>query len=317
MKLSISELDLYRKGYVSIYITVTHACNLKCMYCYDEKVRERPMSLINVDRIISEVESLKLPRYFYDISGGELMLLDNWYEILDHFLKTGKDVSVNTNGTKINSGNIDKIIELNNKYPGKLYLSVSLDSLNPMLNQKIRLGSESNKVFDTLKLLTENRIRYRAAITLSSVNKDNILETVRDIVENYSKEVIIGVLRPTFNQCTHGHLMVKKEEIIRILQKIEDLKTLVGPFELYHCLDEDWMAFCEAGCDRICILPNGSVTPCYALQQNSDIVGNVYDEPLIEIIQRMHFMNYERDKRRLLCEHKEQCFGKPFYYLGT
>lgn len=317
MKLSISELDLYRKGYVSIYITVTHACNLRCIYCYDGKTHERPISLENVERIISEVESLKLPRYFYDISGGEFMLLSDWYEILERFLQTGREVVVNTNGTKICVENIKEIVGLNKRYPDKLFLSVSLDSSNPTINGKIRLGSESNKVFDTLRLLTENGIRYRIAITLTTINRASILSTVEYVVNNFSREVIIGVLRPTFDQTKFGYLIVPKNEVVETLKRVEDLKIKLGNFELYHCLDENWNAFCEAGCDRICILPNGDITACYTLQQASDIIGNIYNEPLVEIIRRMHIQYFGRDKSCLLCEHKEQCFGKPTHYLGA
>ena len=316
MKLSISELDLYRKGYVSIYITVTHACNLRCMYCYDGKNCKESIGLDDIERIISEVESLDLPKYFYDLSGGELMLLDDWYKILERFLETGKDVSVNTNVTRIHSDSIKKIIELDRKYPDKLFLSVSLDASVPVLNGEIRPGTESNKVFDALKLLTKNGIRYRTAITLSAMNRDSISTTVEYIVKNYSKEIIIGVLRPTFDQKKYGHLMVSKKDVIGVIGEVERLKTRIGDFELYHCLDENWDAFCEAGCDRICILPQGDVTACYALQQASDVVGNIYREPLVEIIQKMHARNLGRDKSCLLCEHSAKYFGEPIHYLG-
>lgn len=317
MKLQISELDLYRKGYVSIYVTATHACNLRCAYCYDKKTCGKAMDIENIERIISEVESLELPKYFYDISGGEFMLLDEWSIMLERFLRTGKDVSVNTNGTKIDTSNIKRIVELNEKYPGKLFLSVSLDSSNPELNQRTRSGVESNRVFSALELLTKNHIRYRVAITLTSVNQNDILSTIKDVVAKYSKEVIIGILRPTFDQDKYGHLMVSKKEVVKTLKEVEELKAEIGDFEFYHCLNENWDTFCEAGCDRICILPSGGVTACYTLQQDSDVVGNIYEEPLTEILQRMHDQNLGRDKNCLLCEHREACFGKPVYYLGA
>ena len=215
------------------------------------------------------------------------------------------------------SSNIGKIVELDKKYPDKLFLSVSLDSSKPDLNKRIRPGAESNNALDSLKLLTENHIRYRVAITLSSMNRNDILNTVEDVVTKYSKEVIIGILRPTFDQEKYGYLMVPKMEAIQILREVEKLKARIGDFEFYHCLNENWDTFCEAGCDRICILPNGGVTACYTLQQDSDIIGNIYEESLISILHRMHEQNIGRDKSCLLCEHREACYGKPIYYLGT
>ena len=317
MKLSISELDLYRKGYVSIYVTATHVCNLHCPYCYDKKDCSKSINLDDARRIISEVESVNLPKYFYDVSGGEFMLINEWLEILELFLATGKEVSLNTNGTLIDEKTVLDLLALDKKYPNRLFLSVSLDSIDPDLNVTIRPGAKSNNVFRALQLLTKNGLRYRVAITLTSLNKDTILDTVRGVVEQYSKEFIIGILRPTFDQVEHGSLMVKKEEAVRILKEVEKLKTEIGDFEFYHCLDENWETFCEAGRDRICILPNGGVTSCYTLQQDSDVIGNIYTESLADILVRVHEANHERDNRCLLCEHQSACYHDPVYKFGT
>ncbi len=74
--LVLTDLDLYRHGYVSIYITMTHGCNLRCPHCYDPKAPHNiPMSISQTRYLIGQVKSLGLPKYFYDLSGGELMTI--------------------------------------------------------------------------------------------------------------------------------------------------------------------------------------------------------------------------------------------------
>ncbi len=317
MKLSISELDLYRKGYVSIYVTATHLCNLQCKYCYDRKDSKKAIDRKDATEIIAKIESINLPKYFYDIFGGEFILVQEWPKILELFLKTGKEVSLNTNGTLIDTENIKILVDLNKKYPDQLFLSVSLDSTDSFTNQQIRPGKASNYVYRALSLLTKNGLRYRVAITLTSKNKSTLIETVKDIVSFYSKEIIIGILRPTFDQNKYGHIMIPPEEAIELLKEVAKLKEEIGDFELYHCLDKNWETFCEAGCDRICILPNGDITPCYTLQQKEHVVGNIHIDSMESILKELYLCNHNRDKKCLLCEHQECYFGEPVYRFGT
>lgn len=315
--LPITELDLYRKGFTSIYITLTHWCNLTCPHCYDEFVPRSGMTPEQCQKIIGEVEGLELPNYFYDLSGGELMGIRHWPKLLDMFLATGKEVAVNTNGTLINEKTVKVLKDLDERYPGGLFLSVSLDSHDPDVNAASRPGAASNKVFRGMELLKENDIRFRAAITLTSKNIDSIEDTVRFIVNNYSREFIVGVIRPVFGMQGEGaDVLVSYEDALATMKRVVDLKEELGDFEFYHCFNAKGETFCEAGRDRISILPDGNITSCYTLQTPDQHVGNINDEPLIDIVRRMHEIHKDRDNRYLLCELQHGSWGEPPHYLG-
>lgn len=315
--LPITELDLYRKGYVSIYITLTHWCNLQCPHCYDEFVPRSGMTPEQCQKIIDEVESLGLPKYFYDLSGGELMGIRHWPKLLEMFLATGKEVAVNTNGTLINEKTVQVLKRLNDQYPNGLFLSVSLDSHDPTTNAASRPGAASNKVFRGMELLKENDIRFRAAVTLTSKNIDTIEDTIRFIVNNYSREFIIGVIRPVFDQSgDNADILVSYEDALETMKRVVALKAELGDFEMYHCFNAEGETFCEAGRDRISILPDGNITSCYTLQTEDQHVGNINEEPLLDIVRRMHEIHKDRDNRVLLCEVQHGAWGKPKHYLG-
>lgn len=315
--LPITELDLYRKGFVSIYITLTHWCNLQCPHCYDDFASRSGITPEQAQRIIGEVESLQLPKYFYDLSGGELMGIRYWPKLLEMFLSTGKEVAVNTNGTLINEKTVQTLKRLNDTYPNSLFLSVSLDSHDPETNIQSRPGAASNKVFQGMELLRENGIRFRAAVTLTSKNIDSIEDTVRFIVNNYTREFIIGVIRPVFEMTPeNAGILVSREDALATMKRVVALKEELGDFEMYHCFNAQGETFCEAGRDRISILPDGQVTSCYTLQTENQRIGNIYEELLADIIQRMHQIHKDRDNRYLLCELQHEHWGETLHRLG-
>ncbi|MEI6887118.1 MAG: radical SAM protein [bacterium] len=318
ISMPIPENDLFRNGYVSFHIMATEWCNLLCGYCYAPHSSKAGISTEQMQTMVGKIEELKLEKYWYDLSGGEIMGHKNWPKLLEIPLSTGQEVSVNTNGTLLNDGNIGILKALNQKYPEKLFLSVSLDSHDPVINKRLRPGEASNNVFHAMELLKENNIRFRVAITLSSVNRETIFNEVRYIVTHYSNELIIGVIRPVFPMTdANKDLLIPLSDIQRIMVDVLSLKGELGDFKVYHCLDEKGNTFCEAGRDRVTIKVNGDVTACYTLQSEKDVIGNIYRDTMSEIARRLHSVHANRDKSVLLCEHQGNIWGEPTYRLGS
>lgn len=307
----ITEKDLYRHdGHVSIYVCVTHRCNLKCPHCYDRFARIE-ITADHASHIVKEVDGCDFAHPFYDLSGGELMLLSRWDELLEIFLGSDREVQVNTNGTLINSQSVKRIVALDRDYPNRLFFSVSLDSHDSKINRANRPGAASNNVYAGIELLREHGVRFRVAVTLTSRNRPTIADTVRFIVENYTREFIIGVLRPVFPMTNEGlTMLVPLSEVQKAKIEILNLQEELGPFVMYHTLDASGRAFCKAGLDRINIEPNGDVTSCYALQGQDHVLGNLFREPLCDIVRRMRATHLNRDARYLLCEHQDKRWGK-------
>lgn len=307
----ITEKDLYRHdGYISIYVCMTHRCNLKCPHCYDRFARIE-ITADHASRIVKEVEGCDFAHPFYDLSGGELMLLSRWDELLEVFLTSGREVQVNTNGTLINGRSVKRIVDLDRRYPNRLFFSVSLDSHDSEINRANRPGAVSDNVYAGMELLREHGVRFRVAITLTSRNRPTIADTVRFIVKNYTREFIIGVLRPVFPMTNEGlAMLIPLSEVQKAKTEVLGLQKEIGSFVMYHTLDASGWAFCKAGLDRINIEPDGDVTSCYALQGQDHVVGNLFHEPLCDIVRRMHAIHLNRDVRYLLCEHQDKRWGK-------
>jgi len=261
--------------------------------------------------IVEEVDGCDFIHPFYDLSGGEPMLLPDWRDSMEVFLGSGREVSLNTNGTLIDCQTAKALVALGRSYPDQLFLSVSLDSHDSKVNLKNRPGAASNNVYGAMDLLRSHGIRFRAAITLTNLNRPTIAETVRFIVKNYTREFIVGVLRPVFPMTSEGlALLVPLSDVQNVKADILNLQSEIGQFTMYHTLDAQGHAFCRAGLDRINIEPDGDVTACYTLQGPDNVVGNVFHEPLREIVRRLHAVHSGRDIRYLLCEHQGRRWGE-------
>ncbi len=317
MDMPITDKDLYRHtGFVSIYVCMTRRCNLTCKYCYNQinrrdYLKHFKITAVQSRRIVEEVNECSFVHPFYDLSGGELMLVSDWYESLKVFLSTGREVLINTNGTLINEEVVNLLVTLDRDHPNQLFLSVSLDSHDPEINLKSRSGVASNNVFTAMNLLHKYGLHFRVAITLTTINRPTIVETVRFIVKNYTREFIIGALRPVFPMTSENLLLlVPLSDVQNTKVEILKLQEELGPFTMYHTLDSSGQAFCMAGLDRLNIEPNGDVTACYTLQGADNVVGNIFKEPLCEIVKRLRIANFSRDIRYLLCEHQSKYWGE-------
>jgi MoaA/NifB/PqqE/SkfB family radical SAM enzyme len=316
-ELPITELDLFRQGNVSIHIMGTEWCNLKCPHCYAPYAPDRGMTANQIDHVVNEVEATGLEKYWYDLSGGEIMGNREWPQIFDRLLSTGKDVSVNTNGTLVTDENVGILKDLDTRYPDKLFLSVSLDSEDPETNEKTRPGAASKNVYHGMELLKKNDIRFRAALTLTGRNIDSIEDTVRFVVNNYTREFIIGIIRPVFPMTAENQdIVVPLNKAREVMKRVSGMKEELGDFDFYHCFDGNGDTFCEAGRDRIAIKANGDITACYALQTDRDTIGNIFEEPLTGILRKMDAIHKGRDSTVLLCEMQDDIWGTPPHRLG-
>lgn len=90
-------------GIPTVFVRLT-GCNLRCQWCdtkyaYDEGVD------LTVDEVIGRVNAFGLQ--FVQITGGEPLLQEDVYELMDRLLNMDYNVSLETNGS-INLSSVDK-----------------------------------------------------------------------------------------------------------------------------------------------------------------------------------------------------------------
>lgn len=110
----------------------TSRCNLKCVHCYADAGEKKRGELTTEEALsfIDDLANIKVPVLL--LSGGEPLMREDIFEIVEFAKSKGLYVSLSTNGTLIDDDTAKKLAELKVDYVG-----VSLDGL-PETNDRFR-----------------------------------------------------------------------------------------------------------------------------------------------------------------------------------
>lgn len=135
----------YESNHLAFEVTIltTYSCNFKCVYCFEESVKEkeflgRETSDLIVAWLIKRAEKINIKRIFLVYYGGEPLLnippiYDISLQMQEWAKRKGIDFgfSIITNASLINSDLVDKLLPL-----GLREIRVTIDGDRPTHNQK-------------------------------------------------------------------------------------------------------------------------------------------------------------------------------------
>ena len=152
------------------YLHVTQRCNLLCTYCYNTQNLNKP-DLLTYDDWINVIKKLKgVGVNTFVFTGGEICLRRDLLELLKFVNYVGGHSRLLTNGTLLN--NFDNAL-----YELLESVIVSIDHLDPKINNKYRIGSLKYDILGNLKNIDPV---FRDKIFVRSViSKNNISDSVK------------------------------------------------------------------------------------------------------------------------------------------
>jgi len=265
---------------------VTMKCNLNCQHCRGMT----PDELSTQEALKVAQEIVKLNPGWIIIEGGEPLLRDGIWKILK--VLQGLDVNLITNGTLINSENIERLKDLGVK------VMLSLDSPYPEVYERIRTGAKFYEVLHNGEKLATQGILHSINLTLSK-------HTYKDLPEMFSLAHSMGAeminilgLKPCEEY--QNQLLSKEEYKTAILSACESANNGVSfffdePF-FYACLEE-WnidlpkpskqskiLTSITTSCifgEYMFMEPNGDIKPCtfapYVVGNAKEEVAKVWD----------------------------------------
>ena len=285
-------------------IESTSNCNLRCEMCIREKIGVPigNMSFENFKKILDKLDCL----FKVHLQGqGEPFLNQELFDMIKYANEKGIVVMLNTNGTALTKGIIDKICRA---YIGGI--SVSIDSAKKEKYEKIRKGASFEKVTNNVKALT-SELKRRKKLTIVSLvvvvlkeNLEELLDFVKFAEELGIKKIIFQIIQAKEDYVRQYENGAKKQIAIdrnEIKGKIKEVKEAAKRKKIFVVFDQEKIGRCIWPWRSIYITWNGHVTPCCKiLDYRKPMFGNILKEDFWKIWNGKEYQIF----RKLLTERK-------------
>ncbi len=278
----------YAKGnkLLSLHMDLIYSCDLDCCHCYLDDKKTTPLTteeVLDTLRQARELGVLKLT-----LSGGELFLRKDLFEILEFARKSRFYIKLKTHGGLLTEEVADKVAAL-----GINRVDFSVYSLQEDIHDFItRRKGSLTKTMEGIERLIARNIPIRVNCSVMNLNIDEYKELYRYFAKRGFDASIDGSIRGSNGAGveTYALGLTLEEKVELEAFKREMLGTVPKPVDFGA--DEH---ICWAGKTSAHIQPDGTVTPCVAWPMP---LGNVRQNPLERVWNGSNELNDIRDMRR-------------------
>jgi len=317
-----------------LYLEATRRCNFNCPNCSSGSqgdISESTDMLFDniVNRIL--IPARNLGTNYVDFSGGEFMIRDDAFDLLEVAHNLGYGIGISSNGSLLT----DKVLTKMKKLLGQnILISLGINSFD---EQNIDSRQSSSDFFlKTLNRLEKHNFRVNVSVTMGDFNKTSFSETIKKISDlglPYNR------IPYTPRNCANNDWMFSKESMKNYLHPVlcSNYKGYVSyvPFFLTendykkHAMPQNEKVPVpvnpSVGCwvgSFYAINPEGEVSPCPLISDHLS-GGNVLKEELHDILFKSELFTkiISRDKfdgKCGKCKFKFTCGGcRTYTYFLT
>lgn len=269
---------------LSVQLDLTYRCNERCVHCYLDHDDHGEMTTAEIKDLLDQMADAGV--FYLTISGGEILMRRDFFEILEHARKRTFSIKLKTNGILIREKEAERIKDL-----GVESVQVSIYSHRPEVHDAITKlpGSLKNSI-DAIRRLRAHGIHVVMANVL-------MVQNAADYAGVQSLAAELGarfIMDPTITPMMDGDRSILKLNVDEAaLREVFRNGALVGNVEEFCAppqgADEDALDMlpCSAGHTACYVSPYGDVYPCVQFPLPS---GNV---------RRMKFADIWRDSPQL------------------
>ena len=285
MELENKIKDPYKRPVISLRISITGRCNVKCLYCHHDGIlpQNEEMTPDEIFRIAQVARAIGIEKM--RLSGGEPLIRPDIVEIVEKISTLGfRDISITTNGTMLAV------------YAGKLVkaglnrVNVSLDTLNPetykFITSRDYLES-AKKGIQAAAQAGMNPVKVNMVV-MKDLNHEEIWDMFNFCKENNAVLPLIELLKTEscpdtdFIDQYHYEMEELEEELAQAADKVKTRdfmqdrkKYFVDDGEIEIVKPMDNTQFCK-NCTRLRITPDGKIKPCLLRNDNlMNIIGAI------------------------------------------
>ncbi|MDR3237941.1 MAG: radical SAM protein [Spirochaetia bacterium] len=159
--------------------STTRTCNLKCVHCYTDSENKKYDGELTTDegkKLIDSLSGFKIPSLLF--SGGEPLMRNDLFALLEHAAKKEVRPVISTNGTLITK---DKARDIKNA--GVVYVGISLDGMEDVNDHFRGVPGAFKKAMDGFNNCAGAGQRVGLRLTLTKRNYLD-LERIFDFIEH-------------------------------------------------------------------------------------------------------------------------------------
>jgi SynChlorMet cassette radical SAM/SPASM protein ScmE len=167
----------------SVDISITGRCNLHCQYCFYANEMQSRQDL-PVEKWLSFFGELgQLATRDVCLSGGEVFIRPDLWDLIDGVIANRMQYSILTNGTVITE-KILSSFEIGKRRKRLSSIQVSIDGSCPEIHDKSRGKGSFNKAIRGLRLLKEAGFPVTSRVTVNRYNVDDLENTARLLLDD-------------------------------------------------------------------------------------------------------------------------------------
>ena len=265
---------------------ITNQCNLRCTHCYQSDYAHD----LSTEVLFSVLEQLNQFRLYWgatahiNLTGGEPLVSQNLFPVLDAITETGMTFSVLTNGTLLRKQTAQKLAE----YQNLKYIQVSLDG-NQEIHDAIRGAGSFEKALAGIRWLKKYHIPVSVSFTVSRKNWHSLHEVCQICRKLHADYFWTDRLIPFGHADAQNCLSTEEfQQFLSALAAEEKKnlqffrKTFVKTGRALQFLGgcTQGIYHCEAGDSFFTIDENCNLLPCRRMPV---IIGNLQKENLLHL----------------------------------
>ncbi len=263
---------------LAVHFDLTYRCNERCVHCYLDHEDHGEMTTAEVKHVLDQLA--EAGTLFLTLSGGELLLRRDFFELLTYARRLRFDVKIKTNAILIGERDAARIREL-----GVRQIQISVYSHRPEVHDAVtKVPGSLARTVNAIRALTRLGLKVTVANVLMRQNASDY-EGVRALADGLGAEYTMD---PTITPKMDGDtsILALRMPQTQVLHLFKD-RSLVGddfckpaaPGVVDDAEVLDALP-CSAGHIACYITPYGDVYPCVQFPLPT---GNVRRQGFLEI----------------------------------
>jgi radical SAM protein with 4Fe4S-binding SPASM domain len=243
---------------LSVQLDLTYRCNERCIHCYLDHDDHGEMTTSEIKDLLDQMADAGV--FYLTISGGEILMRRDFFEILEHARARTFCVKLKTNGVLIRKKEAERLREL-----GVEAVQISIYSHRPEIHDAItKMPGSLRQSINAVRFLRAQGLTVTMANVLMVQNSHDYMSVRALAAELDAKFTMDPTITPMMDGDRSILNLNVEQAALREVFRNEDLVNVEEFCAPPQGVDEDALDMlpCSAGHTSCYVSPYGDVYPC-------------------------------------------------------